>query len=169
MAYSILKSPSVFLSIEEQRRLKGKDGGKIDSLLIEHIQEKQRRELNMIESCKETAKTKNQSIGARTLNRDAPAISDKYLGGGGDDGDGNNERANSEESDLLINASIRIEQAFMYETRYSIDLLTNDLGGTNNTKTKELLEMTQSYRFSEVHDQSVDQRQSMFDNRQSII
>ena len=73
MAYSILKSPSVFLSIEEQRRLKGKDGGKIDSLLIEHIQEKQRRELNMIESCKETAKTKNQSIGARTLNRDAPA------------------------------------------------------------------------------------------------
>ena len=45
------------------------------------------------------------------------AISDKYLGGGGDDGDGDNERADSEESDLLMNASIRIEQAFMDETR----------------------------------------------------
>ena len=47
------------------------------------MQEKQRQELNMIESCKETAKTKNKSIGTRKLGRDAPARSSLNKAAGG--------------------------------------------------------------------------------------
>ena len=72
------------------------------------------------------------------------AISDKYLGGGDvDTPELPDDRADSEKSDeLLMNASIRIEQAFMDETNTSTDLLAQELGGTNNAKAKELLEMS---------------------------